>query len=106
MEEAYALASERVGQKANESKRHYDIKVRCRILSPDDRVLVRNLGARGGLGKLGAYWEDQVHIVTKHLNDDSSVYEVVSESGPKKHRILHRNLLLPSQSLPIDTTPA
>ena len=27
----------------------------------------------------------KVYIVTKHLNDDSPVYEVVSESGPKKH---------------------
>ena len=106
MEEAYALASERVGQKAKESKRHYDIKVHCPILSPGDCVLVRNLGERGGLGKLRAYWDDQVHIVTKHLNDDNPVYEVVSESGPKKCWILHRNLLLPCQSLPIDTTPA
>ena len=59
MEEAYALASERVGQKANESKRHYDIKVCCPILSLGDRVLVRNLGEKGGLGKLRAYWEDK-----------------------------------------------
>ena len=59
MEEAYALASERVGQKANESKRHYDIKVCCPILSPGDRVLVRNLGEKGGPGKLRAYWEDK-----------------------------------------------
>ena len=40
------------------------------------------------------------------MNDDSPVYDVVSESGPKKRRILHRNLVLPCQSLPIDTTPA
>ena len=105
VEEAYALASERVGQKVNKSKDHYDIKVLCSILSPGDHVLVRNLDKRGGPGKLRAYWEDQVHIVTKHLNDDSPVYELVSESGPKKRRMLHCNLLLPCQSLPIDTTP-
>ena len=106
MDEAYALASEGVDQKANKSKYHYDIKVYCSILSPGDCVLVMNLGKRGGWGKLRAYWEDQVHIVTKCLNDDSPVYEVVSESGPKKRRILHRNLLLRCQSLPIYTTLA
>ena len=43
MEKAYALASERVGQKANKSKHHYDLKVCCSILSSGDSVLVRNL---------------------------------------------------------------
>ena len=55
MEEVYALASERASQKANESKHHYDMKVRCPILSPGDRVLALNLGERGELGKLRAY---------------------------------------------------
>ena len=40
MKVTYALASERVGQKANKSKRYYDIKVHCSVLSPADRVLV------------------------------------------------------------------
>ena len=40
MKVAYALASERVGQKANKSKHYYDIKVHCSVLSPADRVLV------------------------------------------------------------------
>ena len=47
-------------------------------------MLVRNLGERGGPGKLRAYWKDQVHIVTKCLKDDSPVYEVISESSPKR----------------------
>ena len=103
MKQAYALASERAGQKANKSKQ---TKVLCSALSPGDHVLVKNLGESGGLGNLRAYREDQVHIVTKRLNDDSPVHEVLPESGPKKRRILHHNLLLPCQSLPIDTTPA
>ena len=60
------------------------------------------------------YWPrmeaDLEHHVTKAcrcLKQNSPVYEVVSKFGPKKRRILHRNyLLLPCQSLPIDTTPA
>ena len=79
MVETYALALERVGQKATNSKHHYDIKVRCSILSPGDRVLVRKLGEREGPGKL----IEQGNIFTKHLNDDSPVSEVVLKSGPK-----------------------
>ena len=77
---------------ASKGKNFQDRKAHYSYLEPGVRVLVRNLSERGGPGKLRAYWEDQVHVV---------VYEVEPEGGGRKHRVLHRNLLLPCDFLPL-----
>ena len=71
------------------------------LLCPGDRVLVRNLTPRGGLGKLRAFWEEEIHVVVSRKSPESSVYDVKPESGRGKMRTLHRNLLLPCDYLPI-----
>jgi len=80
----------------------HDKKVRNIVLMPSDRVLVRNMSERDGPGKLRAYWEDEVHIVVEQKDKNIPVYEVRPESGAKKSRVLHRNLLLPCTYLPMD----
>ena len=65
-------------------------------------MLVQNLSERGGPGKLRSHWQDRIHVVISRKGEDCSVYEVKPETGSGGIRILHRNLLLPCNHLPVD----
>ena len=98
MKEAYAKASNLASKNASRGKKQYDKKVRSTVLQPGERVLVRNLTPRVGLGKLRSFWKDEVHVVLSRKGTDGRVYDVQSESK-KKPRTLHRNMLLPCDYL-------
>lgn len=102
MREAYQLASKTVQKEQSRAKKQYDRKTYGAELQPGCRVLVRNFKDRGGPGKLRSYWEEQVHIVVERKHKDSPVYTVRPERGPGKARVLHRNLLLPCDFLPVE----
>ena len=106
MREAYSIANKNAKTAALKGKRHHDRGLSSVVLNPGDRVLVRNLSERGGPGKLRSYWESDVHVVVKRMSEDSPVYQVKSERGDQRCRILHRNLLLPCVSLPLETVEA
>ena len=102
MTEAYELAGKKSSKVGTRAKQRYDRFARSSVLVPGDRVLVRNLSERGGPGKLRSHWEDKIHIVVSRKGEDSPVYEVKPEVGTGGNRILHRNLLLPCNNLPVD----
>lgn len=104
MQKAYKLASENACKSATKGKRLYDTKVRSSCLQEGDRVLVKNLLERGGPGKLRSYWEENIYVVLRRLNDESPVYEVKKENGTGRNRVLHRNLLMQCDSLPLEST--
>ncbi len=103
MEEAYKITRENAHKAATRSKRHYDSKVKSSALQPGDRVLIRNMTPRGGPGKLRNHWEEAVHTVVRQVSKDIPVYELRPEKGKGRSRILHRNLLLPCDHLPLET---
>lgn len=100
MEDAYQIASRTANKGAAQGKAHYDKKVGD--LHPGDRVLIGNLTPRGGTGKIRSYWEDQVYRVKERKGDNNPVYEVSPESGKGRNRVIHRNLLLPCDHLPLE----
>lgn len=103
MREAYEITRENAKKSAERGKRHYDNKVRSSVLEKGDRVLVRNMTPRGGTGKLRSHWEDCIYKVVRQVNKDLPIYEVVPEQGKgRDSRILHRNLLLPCNHLPLE----
>lgn len=99
MHEAYELVKSRGDTAAEKSKERYDKGAGASVLSRGDRVLVRNLGQRGGPGKLRNYWEDGIHVVLERCGNDSPLYQLGPERGNGRKRTLHRNLLLPCHSL-------
>lgn len=102
MQKAYGIARNTAHKSAQRNKRFCDSKVRSSLLHPGDRVLVRNMTPRGGTGKLRNHWEDTIHVVVRQVGENIPVYELRPEHGKGKSRVMHRNLLLPCDHLPLE----
>ncbi|XP_071808009.1 uncharacterized protein [Asterias amurensis] len=101
MEQAYALASRHRSQRTRCNKNKYNKKVHGISLQTGDRVQVRNLNETGGPGKLRSHWEEKIHVIVRQIQDGMPVYELKPETGLGRTRVLHRNLLLPCNYLPL-----
>ena len=104
LQHAYNVAKENAQKSADKNKKNYDERARAVQLEPGDRVLVRNVKIRGK-HKIADKWEPSVYVV-KSRSPNLPVYTVVDESGQGPERTLHRNLLLPCGSLPMNYQPA
>ena len=104
MQEAFIVAGNSANKNARIGKKFHDKKTFGATLGVGDRVLVRNLSERGGTGKLGSYWEKHVHVIVRKRDEDIPVYTVKAENGKGKERVLHRNLLLSCEHLPLEYT--
>lgn len=101
MREAYEIAANTDSKESMRREHYYHKKSHGVELQPGNRVLLRNLGQRGGPGKLKSHWEDKVYVVMSRKSKDSPVYEIAPGRGGKSH-VVHRNLLLPCDSLPVE----
>ncbi|KAI5630534.1 hypothetical protein C0J50_7585, partial [Silurus asotus] len=102
MAEAYKIANKSSLSSSAKNKSYYDQKVRGVVLKPGDRVLVRNMGERGGPGKLRSYWEKRIYVVKEQISDNQ-VYVIHAEGDPNaRNRTIHRNLLLLVNDLPVE----
>ncbi len=94
MTEAYRVANKNSLSSSAKGKSYFDRNVRGVVLKPGNRVLVRNLGERGGPGKLCSYWEKRAYVVREQVSD-TPVYVIHPEGDDwGRTRTLHRNLLL------------
>lgn len=102
MREAYEISRENMEKAGGRNKKYYDKKLRSTTLYPGDRILVRNLTPRGGTGKLCNHWEETIHTVVRQVKENLPIFEVKPELGKGRSRILHRNLLLSCDHLPME----
>ena len=103
MKEAYKIAADKTEKRKKTDQRRVNRKAVLQELQPGSRVLIRNLSERGGPGKIRSYWEQQVHQIIDHKGNTGVVYAVRPENNPNGIvRIIHRNHLLPCNSLPLE----
>ena len=101
MKEAYLQAAKNILKWTVSGKKQYERKLSFSGLQHVDRVLMRCLSERGGLGKLRSHWEQQVHGAVGQTGNPP-VFEVRPEGRTGKLRVLHINILLPFDFLQID----
>lgn len=103
MTEAYNIATRNALKSAQRGKTQYDKKVYGPPLQIGSRVLVRNVTEKGGPGKIHSYWEDNVYVIKSQKGEDSPVFELEPENGKGRKRVVHKNMLLPCDFLPVTT---
>ena len=105
MKEAYNIACKKSDQrKAGDRARHNSNAITHR-LEIGDRVLVRNMGEKGGPGKLRSYWEQEIYTIVDCKGDTGVVYSVRPENKEKERvRTVHRNMILPCEHLSSENT--
>ena len=98
MEKEYRIASKAAQTRAAQGKQQYDKKIRSSVLEPGDKSFGQEFDTPWGA------WKAQIILRTASLHRmgaDSPVYKVEPEGKKGKARVLHCNLLLHCNDLPI-----
>ena len=98
---AYRKAAEEASKRAEVHKFHYDKGVRENKLEEGDCVLIKKVGFEGR-HKLADVWEEEPHIVLRQPNLEIPVFDVRQVDGSGRTKTLHRNELLPFNSIPVE----
>ena len=81
-------------------KHYYDQKVRNATVEVGDRVLGKKVGIKEK-HKLADIWESYTYVVVNQPMPDIPVFSVKKEGSNAKPKLLHRNMLLPFNGLPV-----
>ena len=100
MKEAVEIARQNIKKSAEYNKKNFDKKAKAVDLEIGDRVLMRNVRERGGTGKLRSYWEEAVFKVVKK-REGLPVYEIQNVRKSSDVRVVHRNMLMRCNELPL-----
>ena len=103
LEYAYRSAAAEASRQSTKSEAAYNLRVRDSRLEVGDTVLVRNVGLQGKY-KLADRWDSNPYVVLEMPNADIPVYKVRRRDKVGPVRCLQRNLLLPFNSVPLETT--
>ena len=102
-EYTYRSAAAEASRQSTKSEAAHNQRVRDSRLEVGDTVLVRNVGLQGK-HKLADRWDSNSYVVLEMPNADIPVYKVRRRDRVGPVRCLHRNLLLPFNSVPLETT--
>ena len=75
IKEAFEIAQKRIRKAAGYNKQYFDRKAKADDLSVGGRVLVQNVRARGGAGKLQNHWESTNFQVVE-MKDNLPVFKL------------------------------
>lgn len=99
LQEAMAIAQEHINKEQNRQAEFYNRRAKGKLIAVGDRVLVSNKRERGKR-KTADRWESTIYTVVG-VNTSTHTYRIQHpESG--QERVVHRNLLMPVNFLPIE----
>ena len=102
MMKVFEVAQKNIGKSAEYNKRYYDRKAKAVEIVAGDMVLVRNKRAKGGTGKLRSHWEEAIFKVVEK-KENIPVYKIKNIKKSKDVRVVHRNMLMKCDELPLDS---
>ena len=95
------MAKDNMEKAAEWNKQGYDRKAKAVDVEVGDKVLMQNCRKKGGTGKLKSYWEHSIFEVVEKRGD-APVYKIRNVHKKKDERVVHRNLLMLCNELPVD----